>query len=369
MSALKLLTWYFGKKLSPKKIEEALNCVTENSNFKRPAASNGKTVVSCVQLKTVPLKKAEGYASSLAVFVREAAEKGASVVVFPEYNFFSLLGMIPGFTAVNGIITRWTKKVLAKDAPPPAQEPSGVKNSVSDTPIGLGLLFMAIAEPLERAICQLCSGLASAFCIYVYSGSFVSAEDGRLFNKGCLFAPDGSLVGSQKKLHLTDAESAMGMSRGDTLNIFDLPFGRTVFPVCMDATYFETFRIAAENGVEIVLLPISDDENDYGTYKALRGIWVRVQESYVIGIKASQNGWIAGMHFTGKAGIFAPLEITPKLDGVLALSDSPEGSGLKTAVIDLEELRRARSDAMYFGDRNPEFEKNYFEMTYSSPVS
>ena len=147
------------------------------------------------------------------------------------------------------------------------------------------------------------------------------------------------------------------------MEAYSLPLGKVVCPICMDATYFETFRIAREMGADIVILPIANLE-EYSTWKALRGIWSRVQESYLYGLKSSLNGWIAGMHFTGKAGIFAPLSMTEKKDGVLSLSPSYEGNHLITANLNLKKLYEAREKAEYHEDKNAEFENKYVERTY-----
>jgi len=41
------------------------------------------------------------------------------------------------------------------------------------------------------------------------------------------------------------------------MEVYSLPFGKVVCPICMDATYFETFRIAREIGADMVILPIA----------------------------------------------------------------------------------------------------------------
>jgi lipopolysaccharide export LptBFGC system permease protein LptF len=51
------------------------------------------------------------------------------------------------------------------------------------------------------------------------------------------------------------------------------------------------------------------------------------------------------MHFTGKAGIFAPLSMTEKKDGILSLSPSYGGNHLVTANINLKKLYEAREKA------------------------
>ena len=89
-----------------------------------------------------------------------------------------------------------------------------------------------------------------------------------------------------------------------------------------------------------------------------------MQESYLYGLKSSLNGWIAGMHFTGKAGIFAPLSMTEGKDGILSLSPSYEGNHLITANINIKRLYEAREKAEYQEDKNTDFEEKYIERTY-----
>jgi hypothetical protein len=131
----------------------------------------------------------------------------------------------------------------------------------------------------------------------------------------------------------------------------------------MDATYFETFKLARSLGCDLVILPIANNE-EYNLFRALRGIWPRVQESYVFGLKPSLNGWLCGLHFTGKAGIFAPLEITDRKDGIISMAKKDEGDFMITGRINLKDLYRVRQNDEYYGDVNTEFEKNYFINTY-----
>jgi predicted amidohydrolase len=133
----------------------------------------------------------------------------------------------------------------------------------------------------------------------------------------------------------------------------------------MDATYFETFKIASQKGAEIVILPIANME-EYNFWRALRGIWPRVQESYVYGVKASLNGWIGGIHFTGRAGIFAPIDMTDNKDGIIAIAPYYEGDYLVTSDINIAKLYEAREMAEYYGDVNEEFERDYYDKVYTS---
>ena len=314
--------------------------------------------VSCVQRQIHQVNSIERYIDILCGFVDQAVKDNSHLIIFPEYNFFDLFGLIPGFSFLNQILNK--KSTKNKDQEKDREEESYSKRNNHF----LTTVFKGVAKPIEAGIKRIVSLLAKEYGIYIYSGSFVLKEKEEIYSAGSLFDPDGNLIGTQKKMHLTDFEVKLGIKRGNKMEAYSLPFGKVVCPICMDATYFETFRIAREIGADIVILPIANLE-EYSTWKALRGIWPRVQESYLYGLKSSLNGWVAGMHFTGKAGIFAPLSMTEKKDGVISLSPHYEGNHLITANINLKKLYEAREKAEHHEDRNIEFEEKYIERTYN----
>jgi len=314
--------------------------------------------VSCVQRQIYPVNSIERYIDMLCGFVGQAVKDNSHLIIFPENNFFDLFGLIPGFNFLNQILNK--KAIKNKDKEKDREEESHLKGNNNF----LTTIFKGVAKPIEAGIKRIFSLLAKGYGIYIYTGSYILKEKEEIYSAGSLIDPDGNLIGTQKKMHLTDFEVELGIKRGNKMEAYSLPFGKVICPICMDATYFETFRIAREIGADMVILPIANLE-EYSTWNALRGIWPRVQESYLYGLKSSLNGWIAGMQFTGKAGIFAPLSMTEKKDGVLSLSPSYEGSHLVTANLNLKRLYEAREKAEYHGDKNLEFEKEYIEKTYS----
>lgn len=350
----KLLHNHLAKKLDPALLHEHLEAILVGAQKVEPTYI-GAIKVSCVQRQIIPVRDGAEYAHRLHSFVKEAAMAGSQLVVFPEYNFFDLLGLIPGFTLINRRLNRQAKAEVHRNT-------EGNRDDGGTNP-ALYNLFALIAEPTAIAICTICQELAKAYGIYIYTGSYLWPEDGKLYNAGSLIGRDGKIIGTQKKLHLTDFEAQLGFCRESSLAVYELDFGRVAIPVCMDATYFETFQLARNQGADIVLMPIANNE-EYNQWRALRGIWPRVQESYVYGLKSSLNGWLAGMHFTGKAGVFAPIEITPNQDGLLGISKDYEGDSLVTGEINLQILTKARQDAEYYGDSNPAFEADYYRKTY-----
>ncbi len=353
-----LIEKWFNKKISLDRIEK----YCKQLKIKKRKASEDidpeDIRISCVQRQIHPLSSVERYIDMLCGFVDQAVEDNSHMIIFPEYNFFDLFGLIPGFCLVNQILNK--KAIKNKDEEKKREEESNLKGNNNI----LVTIFKATAQPIETGVKRIVSLLAEEYGLYIYSGSYILKEKEGICNAGSLFGPGGNLIGTQKKMHLTNFEVKLGMRRGNKMEAYSLPFGKVVCPICMDATYFETFRIARELGADMAILPIANLQ-EYSTWKALRGIWPRVQESYMYGLKSSLNGWIAGMHFTGKSGIFAPLAMTEKRDGVLSLSPSYEGDHLITANINLRKLYEAREKAAYHEDKNTEFEKNYIERTYS----
>lgn len=348
-----LIEKWFTKKISLERIEK----YCEQLRIKRKRLSEdvnlGDIRVSCVQRQIHPVNSIEKYIDMLCGFIEQAAKSNSYLIIFPEYNFFDLFGLIPGFNFLNQILNK--KAIKNKDE---EKESNSKGNNHFLTTI-----FKGVAKPIEAGIKRIVSLLAKEYGIYIYTGSYILKEKEEIYNAGSLFNSEGNLIGTQKKIHLTDFEVKIGIRRGNEMEVYSLPFGEVACPICMDATYFETFRIAREIGADMVILPIANLE-EYAIWKALRGIWPRVQESYLYGLKSSLNGWIVGMHFTGKAGIFAPLLMTEGKDGILSLSPTYEGNHLITANINIKRLYEAREKAEYQEDKNTEFEEKYIERTY-----
>jgi len=353
-----LIEKWFNKKIFLERIEKYCQQLRiEKRRFSEDV--NPENIrVSCVQRQINPVNSIERYIDMLCGFVGQAVKEDSHLIIFPENNFFDLFGLIPGFSYLNQILNK--KAIKAKDEEKDREEKSHLKGNNHF----LTTVFKGVAKPIEAGIKRIVSFLAKEYGIYIYSGSYILKEKEEIYNAGSLFDPEGNLIGTQKKMHLTDFEVKIGIKRASKMEVYSLPFGKVVFPICMDATYFETFRIAREMGADMVILAIANLE-EYTVWKALRGIWPRVQESYLYGLKSSLNGWIAGMHFTGKAGIFAPLLMTEKKDGILSLSPSYEGNHLITANLNIKKLYKAREKAEYHRDGNPEFEKKYIERTYN----
>jgi len=272
-------------------------------------------------------------------------------VVFPEYNGLQLLGMLPG---VMELTSRAEQGGGGKNAPAgPAQG-----HSVLD-------VFRFAAPFIERTTLSIFSSLASRCGLYIMAGSLVCLDNGSVVNRAFLFDPAGAPIGFQDKVHLFPTEQEWGFRRGSRFDVFPTAIGTLAMPVCMDATYFETFRILSLMGARIALVPIANAE-PYNEHLALRGIWPRVQESLIFGIKSALVGRLLEFEFTGRAGLFAPLELTPRGDGVLAETNQHSETELVLADLYLEALEELRRGHPVMGDMNPPLYRRYFPRVYES---
>ncbi|NLM45341.1 MAG: nitrilase [Firmicutes bacterium] len=307
------------------------------------APASDKVRVAAAQVEFKLFKDVRAYVDEMARIASSAAREGAQLLVFPENNNYQLLGLLPG-------VDKLVKEADAAGRPE--------KLPVADLFRIVGPIFLRIAAVTF-------SWLAKRLGLYIVAGSFPCPEGGKVYNRALIYAPDGSMLGSQDKVHLMPLEISWGFSPGKAFHVFPTAFGGLAAPVCMDATYFETFRVVAALGADIVAIPIANPE-EYNTYLALRGIWPRVQETPVYGIKSALVGKILGFTLTGKAGVFSPLELTQSGDGVLAEAKSFDREELVTATLDLAALRRLRAHHPRLMDRNPEYLAKYLPWLYQA---
>lgn len=310
-----------------------------------PPAGGSKITAAALQLQIELFRNPLDFVDRMHRGVKDAVGAGAQLAVYPELNNLQLLGMLPGVEKMGE-----------------ANSGGGQNDIRGKTGISIASVIHYAGPVMEPLVHAAFSTLARNYRLYLMAGSYLLSDGNRVVNRSLIYGPDGSLIGSQEKVHLTPLEKEWGVGRGRSFSLFTTPLGLLAAPVCMDATYFETFRILELAGAEIVMLPIANPE-PYNYWLALRGIWPRVQESPVYGIKSALVGRFAGYTFTGKAGIFAPMELTADGSGVLAEVNTSETEAMAVAELDLEALHELRRNHPW-RDRNPELYRRYFPSVY-----
>lgn len=351
----KLFQRYMIWSCRPSRVTKHLRSVLPRSRQPEPA-DRRQIKVAALQIELKLFKNPLQYADEMHRLVREAADQGAQLIVFPEYNNLALFGMLPGIEKME------KEDFREKEAKAGKEGKGGASVQGKGDDLSLADLFRYISPAVKPLVHTIFSQFASAYGLHIMAGSYTLEEKGEIVNRALLYGPSGDLIGSQDKVHPLPMEAEWNLKKAASFNVYETPLGCLAMPVCMDATYYETFRILEESGAEIVLLPIANLE-EYNYWLALRGIWPRVQESQVYGIKSALVGSVAGFTFTGRAGIFAPLEITPGQNGVLAEVEPFDREAIALAILNLEALDQLRSNHPW-RDSNQQLYKRYFPEIY-----
>ena len=250
----------------------------------------------------------EAWRHKISRWVKDGAETGAELLVFPEY------------AAIEQAAT------FGPDV-------SG----------DLEATLKAVAD-LARERVALHQDLAAEHKVSVLVGSGPMRKgDGQYVNAAQLVTPEGS-AGVQEKLIMTPFERDWGITPGHPLQIFDTALGKIGIAICYDSEFPLLVRAMAEAGAEVILIP-SCTERISGYHRVRTGARARALENQVATILSPTVGdalWSPAVdHNAGAAGIYVPSEQMVSDDGTLA-----EGAINKpqwvTATIDLARLRRLR---------------------------
>ena len=148
-------------------------------------------------------------------FVKEAALKGADLIILPEHS--DLIGIR--------------------------------ENLYAQTISGENAGFYA--------------ALAQKYHVYLHCGSISEiADEEHAYNTSLVFSPEGEVIGKYSKLHLFDVEVKAGPSmresahvkEGESISLVKLPFCTLGLSVCYDLRFPELYRLLALSGAEILVV-------------------------------------------------------------------------------------------------------------------
>lgn len=246
--------------------------------------------------------------------LRRAAEQGAELVVFPELSFepfYPVRAARPG-----------EPLALAETVPGPTIE------SVSEACRLLGVV--AVVNLLER-------------------------DAGRTFDTSVVIDADGSLVGRQRMLHITDYEGFREKSwyaPGDLgAPLFATRAGRLGVAICYDRHYPEVMRALA--GADLVCVPQAGAE----------GEWPEGMFEAEVRTAAFQNGYFAAL--ANRVGEEPPLRfaggsfVCDPSGRLVARAASGEEDVLLVD-LDLSTLPDAPARRLFLRDRRPEIVADLF---------
>jgi len=194
-----------------------------------------KTKVAVVQAAPI-LFDVNKTIDKLELLTKEAAQKGAKLVLFPE-TFISVyprglsFGTVVGSRSKEGRAT-W-QKYWESGMAVPSTAADRLAQIAKDTQV---YLAVGITEQSQVG--------GTLYCSLVY------------------YAPNGQLIGKHRKLMPTAAERIIwGEGKGDDLQVLETPFGKIGGLICWE-NYMPMARMALyEQGVELYLAPTADSRD------------------------------------------------------------------------------------------------------------
>ena len=180
-------------------------------------------------IKAVPVKwrKRKNW-NTLNRLIREAARRGAQVIITPEC-------FLDGYVIHEKSCTRKKLRLMSERG----ETGTYVKK------------FAALARELG---------------VHLVAGFTDTPDDKRFYNAAYLFDRSGKVAGKYYKIHV-----AKGYTPGDDLPVFDTQFGRVGMVICADRRWPENIRILAVKGAEVLLMPT------YGMWHEANECWMRTR--------------------------------------------------------------------------------------------
>lgn len=183
-------------------------------------------------------------------------------------------------------------------------------------------------EPIPGPTTDRFQALAARYhCYIAVSLPEVDPSTGVYYNSMALIGPEG-IVGTYRKVHSYISELRWARDGDLGFPVWDTPLGRLAGVICMDAMYFESTRIAALQGADVILFPTNWLEE-----KSPSSWWMaRAFENGIYFIAANRYGVERGAEFSGGSCVIDP-------DGNIQ-SYLDNGEGIVYGEVDLARSRQ-----------------------------
>jgi N-carbamoylputrescine amidase len=197
--------------------------------------------------------------------------------------------------------------------------------------------------------------LASELGIWIPT-SFFEADGPHHYNSLAMVNPDGKVAGVYRKSHIPDGpgyEEKFYFRPGNTgFRIWDGPKAKLGVGICWDQWYPETARAMMLMGAEILFYPTAIGSEPHDTSLDTARLWRRAMVGHAVSnvvpvVAANRVGTEHGQTFYGTSFI------TDERGDILAELDREE-TGVITATLDLDRVKRHRAAFGFFRDRRPE---------------
>lgn len=206
-------------------------------------------------------------------------------------------------------------------------------------------LFASLRDENEDLVFKAASALAKKHGIFLHIGSTaIAAGDGKIANRGGIFAPSGEKIATYDKVHMFDVDLDNGESwresetyePGKETVIAELPFAKVGMAVCYDIRFPQLFRAQALAGANVITGPAAftrqTGEAHWHVLQRARAI-----ENGAFLISAAQGG----VHEDGRETYGHSLIVSPW--GKVLAEAAHDEPGVIVADLDVSESTAARA--------------------------
>jgi predicted amidohydrolase len=228
----------------------------------------------------------QNYQDKITIWVDEAAQQDAKILLFPEYASMELASLFE-----EEIYSSLSKQLDAM-------------------------------QTLHDDYLELFQSLAKQYQCYIQAGTFpVRTESGAYRNRAYLFMPDGHFD-YQDKLMMTRFENEQWLIQSGTeIKCFTTEYGKIAINICYDSEFPLLARTQVEAGCVLILVPTCTD-TIAGYNRVKIGCQARALESQCYVVQSSLVGdapWSEAVDVNvGLSAIYTPVDRGFPDDGILA---------------------------------------------------
>lgn len=292
--------------------------------------------IACSQYQAHDISSLREFEEHVDTHLKEAAEQGAQLILFPEFLPIELLTLDQ--TAYEG------REAMEK-------------------------MFHKYAVSYEDYLHEYFTKAAATYQMAIASGTYFiyEKETGKYRNRAFVYQPDGTIYW-QDKVHraIEMVYNRHMMTPGDVIGTFDYAGAKVSLNVCYDNSFPESARSAQAQNADIILSPVCAYD-EYGKVEQALFTHARASENFLFVVNAQMTGQISfpyhipyGSTFSGRSGIYCPIFPSLSADGVLARAKDGEDQVL-VADCNIERLQQLKKEKKVgvLVDYRPEVYKKY----------
>lgn len=192
-------------------------------------------------------------------------------------------------------------------------------------------------------------GLADHHNISIH-GSILHKDKGYVNNTAMLFTPGQQFPACYNKIHLFRLMNEhLYLKPGSRPVLMQCSWEKTGAAICYDLRFPELFRWYALNGAQLILINAEWPLKRIEHWRIL--LQARAVENQIFIAAANNVGKTGSEEFGGCSAILDP-------QGNFLIEGSSHNEELLTAVLDLEQIHKARKNIPVFNDRRPDIYGN-----------